>query len=81
MVLKSEDYRSPDVFRVLHRRDDSSSMRNYPNNIPPSDYTVTYYDLEHDGLPNKNPAYEQSSRVSISYESGKGPFGNYRIFS
>ena len=66
IVLWSEDG-SPDELRALLRPDNHSTSVNYTiDNVPPSTYTVSAYDLEQDGLPNADPACEQSTTVSVT---------------
>ena len=63
------DYGSPDVFRALLRPDSfSTSVESIITNIPPLTYHLLVYDLEEDGLPNRIPAVEQSSSVTVEGE-------------
>ena len=39
-------------------------------NIPASIYILLLYDLEEDGLPNMNPAYEHNNSISVHGEGG-----------
>ena len=69
MVLESEDG-SPDEFRALLRTDSSTTLVTTIDNVPPSTYTPLFYDLEQDGLPNMNLAYEQSTIVTVDRTAG-----------
>ena len=65
VVLQCEDT-LPDVFRVLLLPDTfNDSVNSTITNIPPSTYHLLVYDLEEDGLPNRNPAVEQSSDITV----------------
>ena len=59
IVLQSEDG-SPDEFRALLRPESETTLVATIDNVPPSTYTALFYDLEQDGLPNRNVAYEGS---------------------
>ncbi|CAI8035406.1 hypothetical protein GBAR_LOCUS19876 [Geodia barretti] len=59
IVLQSEDG-SPDEFRALLRPESETTLVATIDSVPPSTYTMLFYDLEQDGLPNSNVAYERS---------------------
>ena len=61
ILLQSEDG-SPDVFIALLR---PGSDNTTISNIPPSTYSVIFYDLEQNGLPNERPALEPNNTVTV----------------
>jgi hypothetical protein len=65
VVLQCEDG-SADIFRaVLPKENSSTSLDGAINNVPPSTYTVFFYDLEYDGFPNNKVAYRQGSNIVV----------------
>ena len=71
IALLSEDG-SPDEFRAFLRSQHNSVLMGTIENLLPSTYTILVYDIEENGVPNRNPAYELSNGVVIN-TTGKNP--------
>ena len=65
VVLQSDNYCSPDEFRVLLRSDSDLSVTDMIS-VPPSTYTLYAYDLEEDGHINEMPAILPEGRIHVT---------------
>jgi hypothetical protein len=59
-------------FRAVLRPGPSTAVTDTISNLPPAAYTVSFHDLEESGLPNIEPAYEQSESVIVAAKGEEG---------
>ena len=64
VVLQSDNYCSPDEFRVLLRSGSDLFVTDMIS-VPPSTYTLYVYDLEEDGHINGMPAILPEGRTNV----------------
>ena len=65
VVLQSDNYGSPDEFRVVLRSGSDLIMTDMIS-VPPSTYTLYVYDLENDGHINGMPAILPEDRIHVT---------------
>ena len=75
-MLQSENDSTADVFRALSRPGPSTTLTSTISYVPPSTYRAYIHDLEEDGLPNRNPAYQPPNSVFTTKGSGE-TIGNF----
>ena len=65
VVLQSDNYCSPDEFRVLMRNGSDLFVTDMID-VPPSTYTLYVYDLDEDGHINEVPAILPEGRIHVT---------------
>lgn len=70
VVLQQCHIGEADLFRALPLPKNTTIVYSDIFNIPSSNYSLFVHDLEENGLPNRDQAYEQSDTVTVMEEEG-----------